>query len=235
MIDTAILLVGGRGTRLGSLTGQTPKPLLPVAGQPFILHVLDQLIAQGIRHAVLATGYLATQFDDVVGGRYRTLRITYSVEEDPLGTGGAITRALAHTPLEQVFVLNGDTYFKADLRALEAAHASAAADFSLIVRRVEDVARYGQITFAGNRVTGMSEKGRTGPGFINGGIYLVARTPLLADAPAGAFSLERDLLPRWVATRPVGCICSDGYFIDIGIPSDLARADRELGQSGPHG
>ncbi len=229
MTDTAILLVGGRCTRLGSLTDQTPKPLLEVAGQPFIYQVLDHLASQGIKRVIFATGYLALQFDAKVGVRYRDMKLRYSREDTPLGTGGALARAFATCDDERAYVLNGDTLFKADLGILGQVHESQGAAFSLVLRRVADASRYGSIACMGYRVTAMHEKGARGPGSINGGIYLVDRKPLLADAPAEAFSLERDLLPRWVARGAVAGVHSDAYFIDIGIPADLTQIRRDLG------
>ena len=126
--------------------------------------------------------------------------------------------------------MNGDTLFKADLGILGQVHESQGADFSLVLRKVADAGRYGSIACMGYRVASMHEKGASGPGSINGGIYLVDREALLTDAPAGAFSLERDLLPRWVARGAVAGVHSDAYFIDIGIPEDLARIRQDLGR-----
>ena len=228
MTDWAIILVGGRGTRLGPLTDQTPKPLLPVAGRPFLFHVLDYLITQKIRQVILATGYLAGEFEQALGRKYRSLTIAYSSEETPLGTGGAITLALSHIIASNVFVLNGDTYFPADLAALATVHRARSASLSLVLRRIPDVSRYGHITTEQDVVTALHEKGAIGPGLINGGIYLLKRDAFLADAPTGAFSLERELLPRWINRREVACTVTNNYFIDIGVPADLERAQHEL-------
>ena len=228
MTDTAILLVGGRGTRLGSLTDQTPKPLLEVAGRPFIFHLLEHLASQGIARVTLATGYLASQFYAVVGSRCCGLGVQYSNEDAPLGTGGAITHAFRQFESRRAFALNGDTLFKTDLPALEKVHEMREAAFSLVLRQVADVSRYGAIACLDDQVTAIHEKGPVGPGFINGGVYLIERSPLLAVAPAGAFSLENELLPKWVNEGIVAGIRSDAYFIDIGIPDDLARAQKDL-------
>jgi D-glycero-alpha-D-manno-heptose 1-phosphate guanylyltransferase len=228
MMDSAIILVGGRGTRLGVLTEQTPKPLLPVAGRPFLFHVLDYLIRQQIKKVVLATGYLAGEFEQALGSGYRSLSLAYSYEAAPLGTGGAIALALASVGASDVFVLNGDTYFPVNLAELSKVHARRQASLSMVLRHIPDVSRYGHMTVAQDVVTAMHEKGSTGPGLINGGIYLINRAAFLADAPTGAFSLERDLLPRWIAGHAVACTVADNYFIDIGVPADLARAQHDL-------
>ena len=233
MIDCAIVLAGGRGTRLGSLTDATPKPLLPVAGRPFLAHVLDYLVRQGITRVVLATGYRAQVFEQSFGHEYRGLAVTHSPETEPLGTGGAIALALTRARVDapHVLVLNGDTYFPADLTALAAVHAASQARLSMVLRRVPDVSRYGRIALQRNAVAAMDEKGGGGPGLINGGTYLLSRAAFRADAPAGAFSLERDLLPRWIARRSVAAVVADDYFIDIGVPADLQRAQQELAES----
>ena len=231
MTDTAILLVGGRGTRLGALTDRSPKPLLRVAGRPFIYYVFDNLISQGVARAILATGYLGAQFDDIARSGYRGLAIHTCLEATPLGTGGAIVQAFKQCDATRAFVLNGDTLFKADLRALEQLHLASSAAFSIVLRQVDDVSRYGYISCEGGRVIAMHEKGASGPGYINGGVYLIERAPLLIAAPAAAFSVERDLLPRWIARGAVAGISSNGYFIDIGVPADLARAESDFGSA----
>jgi D-glycero-alpha-D-manno-heptose 1-phosphate guanylyltransferase len=228
MIECAILLVGGRGTRLGELTDHTPKPLLAVAGRPFIFHVLDYLISQKVRRVNLASGYLAGKFEHALGSTYRSLSLDYSPEDTPLGTGGAIAQALQRTDAAEVLVLNGDTYFPADVASLAASHAKDQATISLVLREVADVSRYGHMTVDGQRIVSLQEKGGAGPGLINGGIYLVNRAAFLANAPAGAFSLERDLLPIWVARRAAAYTIANAYFIDIGVPADLERAQTEL-------
>ncbi len=227
--ETAIILVGGRGTRLGALTEQTPKPLLSVVGRPFIFHILDYLIQQKINRVILATGYLAEEFVQTLGSKYRSLSLDYSYEDTPRGTGGAIALALAHADAPDFFVMNGDTYFPVDLISLVTVHTARRASLSLVLRKIPDVSRYGYITIEQDLVTAMHEKGATGPGMINGGIYLLNRAAFVADAPTGAFSLERDLLPRWITQRAIACTIADDYFIDIGVPADLLRAQRELG------
>lgn len=230
MMDSAIILVGGRGTRLGALTEQTPKPLLPVAGRPFLLHVLDYLIQQQVKKVVLATGYLAGEFEQALGSEYRGVSLAYSCEASPLGTGGAIALALESDGAADVFVVNGDTYFPVSLAELSNVHARRRASLSMALRHVPDASRYGHITVAQDLVTAMHEKGTAGPGLINGGIYLINRSALLAEAPTGAFSLERDLLPRWIPQHVVACTVAGSYFIDIGVPADLARAQHDLAQ-----
>ncbi len=219
---TAIILAGGRGSRLEELTKNTPKPLLPIAGRPFIFYLLDYLQAQGIKKVILSIGYLGNQFTRLLGEKYQELSLDYSFEESPLGTGGALSKALTKVDEENVFVLNGDTLFQASLNELEKVHKCQQATLSLVLRHVEDTNRYGRIEFKEGLVTHFHEKGISGPGYINGGIYLIQKKqwPLFGKEN---YSLEADALPWLVKNQKVACIKSDGYFIDIGTLDDFKR------------
>jgi len=220
----AIVLAGGLGTRLRSVVNDVPKPMAPVQGRPFLALVLDQLVDAGFRAAILAVGHRHEAIRASFGGGYRGLVLRYSVESEPLGTGGAMQLACLQASARDVFVLNGDTYLELDFHAMRDAHLHAAAQFSMAVCHVPDVARYGALELDDGIVRGFSEKGRSGPGWINGGTYLLG-SELRARLPSdGAFSFEHDLLVPQVATiRPVAFRAS-GRFIDIGVPEDHARA-----------
>ena len=209
---------------MGSLTDSTPKPLLPVAGRPFLCYVLDWLVQQGIKHVVLATGYLADTFLDAFGGSYKGVEIKYSTEHTPLGTGGALKLATAHLTEEPVYVLNGDTYFPIELAKLASCYFANNAELAVALRTVPNVERYGAVTVSGAFITEFSEKGTTGPGTINGGIYLVGPHSLRTKASQVPFSLELDLIPQLVAQQRVAFAKFVTPFIDIGIPEDLAKA-----------
>lgn len=227
--DVAIVLAGGVGTRLGALTAQTPKPLLPVAGRPFVCHLLDTLQAQGIRRVVFATGYLSAKFAATLGSRHDSLPLIYSSEDQPLGTGGAVAAAFRLLDQEDAaFVLNGDTYFPVPLPVLSALHSRQRPAATLALREMTDVGRYGAVRLENDRVVSLDEKGRRGPGLVNGGVYLVQRAPMLEHGPGASFSLERDLFPRWAATGKLAGARFSTYFIDIGVPEDLARAQHEM-------
>ena len=222
--NTAIILCGGRGTRLGALTDSTPKPLLPVAGRPFLCFVLDWLVQQGITRVVLATGYLSDSFRQSIGTSYKSLNVEYSTENTPLGTGGALRLAASFVMEGPVYVLNGDTYFPIELPKLAACYWANRAELAVALRTVPNTERYGAVATDGAFITAFSEKGSTGPGSINGGIYLIDATALRAKAPAGPFSLERELIPVLVDQQRVVFAHFETSFIDIGIPEDLARA-----------
>lgn len=222
----AIILAGGLGTRLRSVVPDLPKPMAPVAGRPFLALVLDQLADAGFERAVLAVGYRHEAIHDHFGDDYRGMHLHYSIEHAPLGTGGAIRLAADHVTTLPVFVLNGDTYLELDYRAMLAAHQQTQVALSVAVCGVADVGRYGALELKAGRIDSFLEKGRTGPGFINAGAYLVA-SEVLQQIPAGEpFSFEQQLLvPRIGDLCPLGFI-TYGRFIDIGIPEDFERAQQ---------
>lgn len=227
MTTEAIILAGGRGTRLGSITEATPKPLIPVAGRPFLFHVLDYLVSQGITHVVLAIGYLADEFK-VIPPNYRGIRVTHAAEPCALGTGGGIAYAMNHINSAECFVFNGDTYFPADLADVAGTHERQNADLSMVLRAVPDITRYGSVLIDGEKVTALREKLFSGPGLINGGIYLLNRRIFSENELPEEFSLEQLLLPKLVSRGTVAGVESAAYFIDIGIPADLETAQTSL-------
>jgi D-glycero-alpha-D-manno-heptose 1-phosphate guanylyltransferase len=223
----AILLAGGLGTRLRSVAPDRPKPMAPIDGRPFLAFLLDSLIDAGFASAVLAVGYRHEVIEQYFGDCYRNLPLYYSVEQEPLGTGGALRLALARTTAPEIFVINGDTYLELDYSAMRAAHQKARAELTVAVRQVPDAGRYGALDLAAGRIRGFFEKGRAGPGAINAGVYLLSRGLFDRYEPPPAFSFETDFLaPRVLALKPLA-FPADKRFIDIGIPEDYARA-REL-------
>jgi D-glycero-alpha-D-manno-heptose 1-phosphate guanylyltransferase len=224
----AIVLAGGLGTRLRGVLPDLPKPMAPVGGRPFLSIILDQLLGAGFETAVLAVGYRHQAIRSHFGERYRGLALRYSTESEPLGTGGAIRLAWPLASAAQVFVLNGDTYLEIDYKAMLEAHLRAAAQLSMAVCRVPDASRYGALELSGERVCGFSDKGRSGPGWINAGVYVLSSELRAHVQKEGAFSFERDLLAPGVEVIRPFAFPADGLFIDIGIPEDYARAQTLL-------
>ncbi|RNI17292.1 nucleotidyltransferase family protein [Flexivirga caeni] len=221
----AIVLAGGVGSRMRPLTDACPKPLLPLGAEPLVGYQLRRLAAVGVRRVVLATGYLAASFDAVLGnGTQWGLELTYSVEDQPLGTGGAMHAAAALLPdADRLVVLNGDLLSSHDLAAqLRAAPAGAV---SVHVRSVADVAPYGQVVFGPDRrVTGFHEKSGRGPGWANAGTYVVPGD-FLRTLPDGRCSWERDVLPAAIEGQArVEAWPADGYFRDVGDPTAYRQA-----------
>ncbi len=220
----AIVLAGGLGTRLRGVVDDVPKPMAPVLGRPFLAYILDQLVDSGFHAVILAAGYRHEVIRSYFGDEYRGLALVWSVESKPLGTGGALQLACDQAHSGDVFVLNGDTYLELDYRAMLKAHVRAGAQLSVVVCQMPDVARYGALEVSEGIVRGFREKGQSGPGWINGGTYVLG--PALHDRlpKRRAFSFEQELLaPEVQSIRPLAFLTT-GLFIDIGIPEDYARA-----------
>ena len=217
----AIVLAGGFGTRLRAVVSDVPKPLAPVAGRPFLLWLLDGLARQNITRVILATGYMGDLIRDRLGDTHAGMSLVHVREETPLGTGGAIFGALSHAVSERVYVLNGDTWLGVALAPLAAE--APAADLVLAVRPVADRARYGSVVVDGNRVLGLEEKGPSGPGLVNAGVYLVRRDLPARRPMASAFSLEAEILSK-PGSLNIRAFRTEAPFLDIGTPEDFARA-----------
>ena len=228
----AVVLAGGRGTRLRDRVTDRPKPMAPVLGRPFLELVLSGLAAQGVDSAILSIGYLGDQIRDHFGTSFDGLPLAYTVETEPLGTGGAVKLALGMVSDPPFLVVNGDTWVPLDVAAMQAAYRSRPLpDLVMTICAVEDVSRFGAVEPEGPSIHHTSEKGRTGPGLINAGAYLVgpAVTEQLQAMP-DSFSWESEVLGPWVAEHGSGFVISQGPFIDIGVPEDYDRADHVLGR-----
>lgn len=223
-VDEAIILAGGRGARLQSVVSVVPKPLAPVAGRPFIAWLLDGLAAGGIHRAILATGYLSEQVEAYVGVKWKGMSIAYSVEEEPLGTGGAISRAISQLRGRAVHVVNGDTYLRFVPAALQAAAESSGSPMAVALAEVEDVARYGAVLVDAGKIGRFMEKGGSGAGRINAGCYFLGERALSELPREGRFSLEQDFIGPQVLKGNVAAFDDTSDFIDIGIPEDYAKA-----------
>jgi NDP-sugar pyrophosphorylase family protein len=223
---SAAILAGGLGTRLRSVIPDRPKVLAPVLGRPFLTYLLDQLVAAGITETVLLVGYAADRVRSTLGGDYRGMRLSYSVETDPLGTGGAVRLAVPQLREQTTLLLNGDSYCDVELAHFLEFHRRTKARASLALAEVSDTSRYGSVfTDPGGRVVGFEEKGGArSPGRINAGVYLLQRDLLDHLPKTGRVSLEKDILPRWVGTGGVWGF-GGGRFIDIGTPGSYAAAD----------
>jgi D-glycero-alpha-D-manno-heptose 1-phosphate guanylyltransferase len=223
-----IVLAGGLGTRLRQVVPDLPKPLAPVGGRPFLELLLCSLADKGFRRAILSLGYMAEKviahFENCSIG----IDLVYEIETQPLGTGGAVRQAMQYCSSDHVFVVNGDTYLDFEANDLEGRWQKNRVPI-IVGLAVPDAARYGRLETVGGRITGFSEKGVAGPGLINAGCYVLP-TNILNEFPLGqAFSLETDFLVRAVSIRRFDLFESKGYFIDIGVPEDYARAQARFG------
>jgi D-glycero-alpha-D-manno-heptose 1-phosphate guanylyltransferase len=224
----AIILAGGLGTRLRAAVADRPKVMAEINGQPFLNYLFNYLSWNNVSRVILATGYLHEKIEDCYGSAYKKIKIEYTKEESPLGTGGAIKFALKRMALENVLILNGDTFFDINLNGLAALHEKSNADLTMALKAMRHISRYGSVKIQGTRVVNFEEKKQVEEGYINAGFY-IARKNLFGrfDLP-DRFSFEEDFLKKHVASLEVHAYTSDAYFIDIGVPEDYQRAQTEL-------
>lgn len=224
---TTVILAGGLGTRLRSVVPGRPKVLANILGRPFLTFLLDQLVLADVRDVVLCTGYMADEIDKQLGNTYKSLRLVYSRENVPLDTGGALRLALPHLNSDAVLVMNGDSFVDIDLTVYLDWFFKKNCQASLLLTYIADTGRYGKVTIAEDGLLlAFEEKGlKSGPGWINAGVYILKKS-LVESMPVGTpFSLEREFFPELVDKGLHG-FCFDGEFIDIGTPETFALAEK---------
>lgn len=219
----AVILAGGAGTRLHPLIPDIPKPMAPIAGKPFLEHLIRFLSNQNITDIILCTGYkkkyILEYFQD---GAKMGVNIQYSDENTPLGTGGALKKASLLLKGGNFFLLNGDSFFCFDMRKLITHHHRTGAMATMAVAEVRDTSRFGRVTVSDDgMIVGFSEKSDSGRGLINAGIYLCS-TKIIGNIPSGKSSLENEILPALLPDK-LFAVPSKGFFVDIGIPEDYLR------------
>ena len=223
----AVILAGGFGTRLRTVVKDVPKPMAPVAGKPFLEILLLRLSQRGFNHVVLSLGYLSDVIIRHFGGRAFGMQLTHVVEDEPLGTGGAVRLALSRCDERHVYIFNGDTFLDLEIPDLERLW-QLRQEPIVVAREVDDAARYGHLEIENGHIRRFAEKGRSGPGLINAGSYVLPRDALRQFELNRPFSLEQDFLSPSAQKIPLRVFVSQGYFIDIGIPEDFARAQIDL-------
>lgn len=237
----AVVLAGGRGTRLASVLPDCPKILAPIAGRPFIEHVLDWLADQGIRRIVFSLGIQAAQVIAHLEARHDpTLRIATAVEPEPLGTAGGLALASSLLDSEPALVMNGDSLVEVGLSDFLAAHRRERADVSVVAVRVPDGERFGSLVLdPDGHVRAFHEKSPVddaGSAWINAGVYAFSAKALRQIRELGRGSLERDFFATLPA-RSLYAFRTSGHFMDIGTPASLARAEtwfrKSIGSIGP--
>lgn len=231
MIDEAIVLAGGFGRRLQSVITDLPKPMAPVAGKPFLKFVLDYLLENNVRHCVLAVGHKREAIINYFGGLYKEMKISYSKEEEPLGTGGGIKKAMEKIKGDRFFVLNGDTFFKVDLAMLEEFHVRNKASLSIALKPMINFDRYGTVEVSPEgKITAFREKKYVREGLINGGVYVMEKN-FIPKKLKDVFSFEKDVLEPETEKGKIYGIISATYFIDIGIPEDYDKAINDFART----
>jgi D-glycero-alpha-D-manno-heptose 1-phosphate guanylyltransferase len=218
-----VLLAGGLGTRLkGTIPERVPKPMALVSGRPFLERLLDIASGAGSEEVVLLLGHQSSVIIDHFGSVYRGLPVRYVVEETPLGTGGAIRNAI-DVLAERFILLNGDSYAEVDFRALMSHLENG--PLAMTLTPVADAGRFGTVAVENDRAVRFVEKGVSGPGLVNAGIYACARQLVETLPPARPSSFEVDVLEaRLPELRPKFELTTSAFF-DIGVPEEYARAN----------
>ena len=227
----AIVLCGGAGTRLKTVTGDAPKAMAPIAGRPFLEVLLRQLRRNGFQRVILAVGYRADAIRAHFGDAACGMQISYSYEESPLGTGGALRKAAELATSHDVFVMNGDSYADVDFDGFVADHRANGADTTVLVLPVDGRTDCGIVEFdRGGRYVGFLEKKEgSRAGYLNAGIYVVSRHSAGGIPADRDVSLERDVFPRWLEEgRNIRVFVRPGQCIDIGTPERYREAQELL-------
>jgi mannose-1-phosphate guanylyltransferase len=228
----AVVLCGGAGLRLRSVTGDAPKSLANIGGRPFLEILLSQLRRHGFQRVILAVGYQRDLIREHFGdGSAYGLAVSYAIESAPLGTGGALRNAVERIESVDALIMNGDSYTDGDLAAFVADHRRANADISVLVVPADGRVDCGLVSVDTNgKVLGFKEKqSAAGMQFVNAGIYLARKSALAAIQPGIQVSLESDLFPRWLAEgRYLRAFRHSGECVDIGTPERYLRAQTTL-------
>lgn len=229
MLKECIILAGGLGTRLQSTVPDLPKCMAPVAGRPFLFYVINYLRSQGIDHFIFSLGYRHEQVEEYLQKEFATLSYECSVEDEPLGTGGAIQLACSKTTAKEVLVVNGDTLFRGHLQEAFQFHTRQMAECTLLLKPMQAFDRYGVVETGGDQlVRSFKEKQYYQNGNINAGVYILNVSRFLDEEFPTRFSFEKDYLEKYFSKRRIYGLVQDSYFIDIGIPEDFNRANQEL-------
>lgn len=225
MTFDVIILAGGLGTRLRSVVADLPKCMAPVNGRPFLDILMERLRRQGAGRIILSTGYLSEAVEDWIQTHHPEEDIIFSREETPLGTGGAILKALELSKQADVLVCNGDTLFDIDVASLSSFHQAQGGDCTIALKPMKNFERYGTVELGEDGwIKAFREKAPCREGLINGGVYMLKRQALLDEAFPEKFSFE----DGYLAKRRIAGMVQDAYFIDIGVPEDFERAQREI-------
>ena len=224
----AVILAGGLGTRLREQVKNVPKPMAPIAEKPFLEYLLDHLISFDITDIILSVGYLSHSIIDHFGNSFKTAQINYTLEDEPLGTGGAILKASLEISNEPFLVLNGDTFLNLNYHKFINWYQENPNDLSMVLRSVPDTFRFDSIQCKKDTITAIHGKGIKEPGLINAGIYIIKPNLFKKTKLNNRFSFEEDFLKKYCKDLNPRAYISSDYFIDIGIPDDYALAQTDL-------
>lgn len=222
-ISTAVILVGGLGTRLRSVINDLPKPLADINGKPFLAHLIDYLIKYKFKKIILASGYLSDKIEKYFSDYSKDVEILFSVEKERLGTGGAVKLAIQNYDLKNDFLLlNGDSILSLDINNFINNHKSN--NLSIALKKMIKPHRYGTVKLNNNFIEEFKEKQEIDEGIINTGIYAI-NPKIISNISADKFSFEKEILEK---IENIYGYVYDDYFVDIGIPEDYEKAEKEL-------
>ncbi|GAB6010889.1 nucleotidyltransferase family protein [Viscerimonas tarda] len=231
-MDECIILAGGFGTRLQSVVKDLPKCMAEVAGKPFLYYLFGYLEQQKVAHVILSLGYKSEVVINWLNKHTFLFKLSYVVEKEPLGTGGAIKLAMSKAESNRAFVINGDTFFDVDLQSMKGLHQEKNAGISIALKPMQDFDRYGSVELDDeNRIITFNEKKYRQAGLINGGVYLINKAVFANAGLPDKFSFEKDMLENKSFNAGIFGYVQSGYFIDIGIPSDFEKANVDFTQS----
>ena len=231
MLNTAIILAGGRGTRLKTIISDLPKPMAPIMNVPFLTYQLNYLKHFGIKKVIFSVGYLSEKIIAHYNQSFENISIEYSIEKNPLGTGGGIRMAMSNLNEDLVLILNGDSFFDLNLEQFYNLHLEQKAEFSLALRYVNNSERYGNIEFnSSHQITSFIEKNQLNQsGYINAGVYILSKKLYLQNTkPDINFSIEKDFFEKQLNQLIIKGFEFKDYFIDIGIPEDYLKAQDDF-------
>lgn len=223
MESNVIILAGGLGTRLQHILSGIPKPMAPVNDQPFIKYLFLFLKKFNTKRVILSVGYEHNQILKYFGNHFSGIELIYSIENSPLGTGGAIKKSLLLSTTNNTFILNGDTFFDIDLNLMEKQHIENQKEMTIAVKEMADFDRYGSLLIEKDRIVNFEEKKFIEKGFINAGIYLINQQKFLEINWPEKFSFESEFLEKYSKKFFFAPFYSESYFIDIGIPEDYYK------------
>ena len=225
----AIILAGGLGTRLRSAVPDLPKCMAPINGVPFISYLIDNLINEGVTNFIFSLGYKSELFISLLEEKLPMKNYLMVIEDEPLGTGGAIKLACKKAKDENVIALNGDSLFKVILKELIQFHLEKKSRCTLALKPMQNFERYGSVEIdAVQKINSFKEKQFITKGCINGGVYAIEVASFLQKSLEDKFSMEQDYLEKYSGEGNFYGFIQEGYFIDIGIPEDFVRAQIEL-------
>ena len=226
----AIILAGGKGTRLKSVIKNIPKPMAPINNRPFIGYLFLWLKRQNIRHIILSVGFKYRSILNYYCEKYEDIMLTYSIEKEALGTGGGIKNAFAHCSVEDIIVMNGDTFFNIDLNELVNYHHEKSSDITIALKPIFNSNRYDSVELNfEDRIVNFNKMNIDTHCLINAGIYVLKKKKCMEIfSNFNIFSFEQDILQTHLINMRIFGKIFNEYFIDIGIPEDYMKAQTEL-------